>query len=265
MSKALGRFQLPAGLMSACFASLVGLWLFTQGAAANPLESCKEHIKYGPPSTEPVIVCRYGFALSHDAKHKVADWVAYHLTKEKVQGTLARTDDFRSDGDLPPSKRSELEDYQGSGYDRGHMAPAAAMKWDWRAMTQSFLLSNMAPQVGIGFNRHIWADLEKLVRDWTKERGELYVVTGPIYDTDPPLKIGLNRVSVPTHFYKVVFDPVKVQAIAFILPNEPIQRDRLPEFVAAVDEVEDRTDLNFLSELADPVEELIENQEPPMW
>jgi len=79
------------------------------------------------------------------------------------------------------------------------MAPAGAMKWSARAMSESFLLSNMVPQVGVGFNRHIWKSLETKVRKWTSERGELYIVTGPIFDGNHKA-IGDNKVAVPTHF-----------------------------------------------------------------
>ncbi len=98
-----------------------------------------------------------------------------------MKGTIPRTEDFRVDHDLSQGSRSKLKDYKGSGFDRGHLAPAGAMKWDDRAMSESFLLSNMAPQVGSSFNRHIWKSLEGKVRKWTKKKGELYVVTGPVY------------------------------------------------------------------------------------
>jgi endonuclease G len=152
------------------------------------------------------------------------------LTKKKMEGTLPRSNDFRADPDLPPGERAELQDYRGSGYDRGHMAPAASMKWDARAMSESFLLSNMAPQVGPGFNRGIWATLEDKVRQWTQERGELYVVAGPI-----------------------------------ILPNKKLRSDSLPTFIVSVDEVEAKTALSFLSAIDDEVENLIERRVEPMW
>lgn len=226
-------------------------------STGNPLIDCKEHIKYGAPSQEPVLLCRTGYILSHDSKHKVPDWVAYHLTKEKIYGVHGRSNDFRADPDLPIGERSELSDYRRSGYDRGHMAPAAAMKWSAKAMSESFLLSNMAPQVGVGFNRHIWKNLEEYVREWTKQRGELYVVTGPIYG-GVVQTIGANRVSVPTHFYKVIFDPAKMEVIAFILPNAKLDSGDLPTFITSIDEVEGKTGLDFLSALGDNIEKRIE-------
>ena len=222
------------------------------------LQGCEEHVTYGVPSHSGVLLCRVGYALSFNTDHKVADWVAYHLTREKMLGTVPRSDNFRPDPDLAPATRSELADYRGSGFDRGHLAPAAAMKWDARAMSDSFLLSNMAPQVGAGFNRGIWRVLEAKVRHWTTDRGELYVVTGPIYASDELMQIGPNQVSVPTHFYKVIFDPIRVEAIAFILPNERRPSTLLPTFIESIDRVEAQTGLDFLPELEDSVENLIE-------
>ncbi len=227
-------------------------------AYADGLGGCKEHVKYGAPSTNPTLLCRLGYALSHNATHKVPDWVAYHLTRDRVSlGTIPRSNDFRPDPDLEKGKRAEKKDYKRSGYDRGHMAPAGAMKWSERAMSESFLLSNTAPQVGISFNRHIWKSLEGKVRAWTVERGELYVVTGPIY-TGSLKHIGGNKVTVPTHFYKVIFDPIKVEVIAFILPNKKLKTKDLPKYITSVDDVESKTGLDFLEGLEDSVEDFIE-------
>ena len=242
---------------------LILLLFVSHNLQASEMDACKEHIKYGLPSNNPVILCRLGYTLSHNSKHKVADWVAYHLTKERiVMGNIPRTDNFRPDPDLQKGKRSELSDYRRSGFDRGHMAPAGAMKWSQRAMSESCLLSNMAPQVGAGFNRGIWKSLETKVRNWAKARGELYVVTGPIYKSAQK-KIGKNKVTVPTHFFKVVFDPIKVEAIAFILPNKKNKSKDLPKFIVRVDKVESETGLDFLSKLNNNVEKVIERKVQP--
>ncbi len=242
------------------------LLLFPVTAFTDELEGCEHHVTYGAPSLKPALLCRLGYALSHNSKHKVPDWVAYRLTREKMRGIYPRSNDYRPDPDLERGQRSERLDYKLSGFDRGHMAPAAAMKWDARAMSESFLLSNMAPQVGNGFNRGIWRVLERNVRDWTSERGVLYVVTGPIYATDELQEIGANNVNVPTHFYKVLFDPVRVEAIAFVLQNAKPQTSDLSTFITSVDLLENATGLDFLSELHDRVEQVVESSVPSgMW
>lgn len=230
------------------------------------LEGCEEHLKYGIPAPKPTLLCRMGYVLSHNSEKKVALWVTYLLTKEKLDGNHPRSDDFRPDPDLSPRDRSELKDYRNSGYDRGHLAPAADMSWDAQAMSESFFLSNMAPQVGPGFNRGIWAVLEERVRDWTRQRDALYIFTGPIFGPEGHAHIGPNGVSVPNHFYKIVFDPVLVEVIAFIMPNERLQTIDLPKYITNVDTVEAQTGLDFLSELEDSVEDLIETMiQPALW
>ncbi len=135
------------------------------------------------------------------------------------------------------------------------------MAWSDQAMSESFLLSNMAPQIGIGFNRGIWSALEWRVRKWTEVRDELYVVTGPIYLPQELETIGPNNVAVPSHFFKVIFDPIRVEGIAFVLPNEYNLTRFLDSFIVSIGTVEDLTGLDFLRKLADPVEQLVEEHE----
>ena len=238
-------------------------------ANAEGLDGCEEHIKYGAPSQDSTLLCRLGYAVSYDNNKKIPRWVAYHLTREKVAGTVPRKDSFRADEDLPEAARAKLSDYSGSGFDRGHMAPAAAMKWSVRAMRESFLLSNISPQVGIGFNRHIWRSLEGKIRKWAKERGELYIVTGSIFDDDRDhLTVNFvgNNVAIPSHFYKVIFDPLKIEAIAFIVPNKNTPASELPSFIVAVDTVESKAGVDFLSIINDSIEESIEsNTQASLW
>ena len=104
------------------------------------------------------------------------------------------------------------------------------------------------------------------MRKWARERGTLYVVTGPVYDPAPLSTLGTNDVSVPSHFYKVIFDPIRVEAIAFILPNTNTPTSQLPTFIRSVDEVESKTGLDFLPELSDAVEAVVEKDpQSAMW
>ena len=110
--------------------------------------------------------------------------VAYELTAQEVQGIVSRSDDFRADPEIITGSAA-LVDYRGSGYDRGHLAPAADMKWSEEAMSESFYMSNMSPQAP-GFNRGIWKSLESRVRSWAVENGTVYVVTGGILSPGLP-------------------------------------------------------------------------------
>lgn len=228
------------------------------GAQGPAAERCREFLEYGLPAVRGELLCRTGFALSHDEARKAPLWVAQRMTPERLVGRVKRSDRFKPDPDLRPGQRAELEDYRGSGYDRGHMAPAADMRWSAQAMEESFYLSNMAPQIGPGMNRGIWSNIEETIRGWVAKRGELFIYTGPIFQTPQPEVIGPNQVAVPTHFYKIVFDPVRVETIAFVVPNAPHPNRNIDEFITSVRDIETRTGLDFLNRINPAVQALIE-------
>jgi len=224
---------------------------FALPTTAAPLADCTEFAALGVPSDDGKPLCRMGYALAHDQEFKTPIWVAERLTKERAMGTLPRKDAFKADTELEPEERAELSDYKGSGYDRGHMAPAANVKWDKTAMEESFLLSNMVPQVGKKMNQGIWAALEEKVRNWAIERGEIFIYTGPIYNDDiASITIGANKVGVPDKLYKVIYDPQEQEAIAFVMPNAPLETKDMPKYIVSVREIEAETGLNFFPVLS---------------
>lgn len=232
---------------------------------SGPLQACAEYAAYGVPSNDGTLLCRTGYLLAHDGDLKTPIWVAEHLTKEEVLQNLPRKNNFRADLDLPPGERAELADYKDSGYDRGHMAPSADFGWSAAAMDQSFLLSNMVPQNGNN-NQQIWASLEDYARAWAIARGELYIYTGPIYTDDMAEKtIGTSKVGVPDRLFKVIYDPQRKEAIAFLLPNQPIARGDLPKYIVTVRDIECITGLNFLSDLPRKEQNRIEKRTSEMW
>ena len=159
------------------------LMLFFGIAYCGPLEDCAEYTKIGIPSTNDIFLCRKGFLEGYDKDTKIPKWVIEHLTSEKASShVIKRMNSFVADPDLLPTDRAELSDYAHSGYDRGHMAPAEDMEWDENAMQECFYLSNMVPQTGIGNNRGIWKVLEMMVHKSAIRRGEIYIITGPIYN-----------------------------------------------------------------------------------
>jgi endonuclease G len=207
-------------------------------------------------ATNAQIVVHQAYTLQYDEAHEQAAWVLYRITEEQLNRSVDRSDDFRSDPGVATGSAT-LGDYRGSGYDRGHMAPAAAMAWSPEAMSESFFLSNMSPQ-DPGFNRGIWRLLEQAVRDFARLHGELFVVTGPVLTEDLPT-IGSNGISIPQLYYKVLIDiqGPDVGGIAFVLPNESSDGP-LTSFAVSIDAVEDLTGLNFFPILADSLEETIE-------
>lgn len=158
------------------------------------------------PKTDSVnlIIEHAGYSFRYSEPHEQPLWVAYELTAAETMKSVERTDRFIPDPKVPTGTATN-KDYEKSGYDRGHLAPAADMGWSAQAMAESFYFSNMSPQIP-EFNRGIWKNLEGLVRNWAQVNGSIYIVTGPVLK--PGLKtIGPNRVSVPEHYYKVVLIP----------------------------------------------------------
>ena len=226
-------------------------------------ETCGEHLVKGMPSNNSdQVLCRTGYAVGYNYQTKNADWVAYHVTKESVNAQFKRSNKFKADAELPEYAQSTLSDYSKSGYDRGHLAPSAAMDFSQQSMQESFLLSNMSPQLP-GFNRVGWRLLEEHVRDLANEYQELYVVTGPIYEGNES-SIG-DGVVIPSAFYKVILDPYYNDAIAFIVPHRNVSGSELVNFVTTIDDVEQRTNLDFFANTSDDVENSMEAMLWEMW
>ena len=205
------------------------------------------------------IIRHTGYTLSYNEEAEQPSYVAYELTKAEVLNTnVERDDDFRPDP-MVRTASAELSDYRGSGYDRGHLAPAADFRWSAEAMSDTFYLSNMSPQ-DPSFNRGIWADLEAAVRVMAYENESIYVVTGPVLTDGPYKTIGENEITVPNEYYKVILDYTEpeIKAIGFLLPNEGSSRS-LESFATTVDTVEERTGIDFLPSLPDDQEEIIES------
>ncbi len=150
------------------------------------------------------------------------------------------------------------EDYKGSDYDRGHLAPAADMEYSRQTMIESFYLSNMAPQ-NKSFNRGIWSKLEDQVRQWAKDNDAVYVVTGTVLNKGLP-NIGSDRITVPEFFYKVILDYTEpdIKGIAVIMPNQGSQ-EPLQHFTITIDSVEKVTGTDFFFQLPDDQERVIES------
>ena len=225
--------------------------------------NCGSHVQYGAPGQADQLLCRDAYAVGYSYAHKQPLWTAYHITGDSVSQYFKRSNKFQEDQDIPDQYRSHLSDYRGSGYDRGHMAPAATVDISEEAMQQSFLMSNMSPQLP-GLNRGGWKYLEDYVRDWAKERGDLFVFTGPVFDSQDEF-IG-DGVTVPSEYYKVIYDlHGPGDAIAFIVPQAAVRKDDLPRMIVSVDDVEELTGLDFMNLISDGVEDIIENKVDHLW
>ncbi len=202
------------------------------------------------------IIKHPGFTLCYNESHEQAEWVAYELTADETISIYKRTDRFLQDPFVKGGSATDA-DYKGSGFDRGHLAPAADMGWSGESMLASFYYSNMSPQLP-GFNRGIWKSLEELIRTWAMQYKSIQVVTGPVLENELPV-IGTNKVSVPRYYYKVVLwnDASKPRAIGFLMANQS-SSEPLYQFAVSVDEVEKRTGIDFFANLPDEIENKIE-------
>ena len=203
------------------------------------------------------IIQRTGYILSYDAKNKTPQWVAWELTDKETRGKEERTNDFQPDPEVIGTKVVTY-DYSGSGYDRGHMAPAGDMKWSKQAMQESFYMTNICPQ-DHHLNTEDWNDLEMKSREWARRYGKVYIACGPIYKGIRNEYIGEHRVKVPDAFFKVILidDARKSYALGFLFENQPGERP-LKEYLVSVDEIEKLTGMDFFSILPDEVENRLE-------
>lgn len=207
------------------------------------------HLSVGNPGGADQVLERVGFALGYSETHEQAIWVQYRLTAKQNRTRRAeRLDEFFEDPAIQTGS-AQLSDYSGSGYHRGHLAPAADMKYSPVAMRESFLLSNITPQHP-EFDSGIWVDLEKFVRYTVNVEQAVTVITGPIF-TSSDSTIGANQVTVPSAYYKVIYDETPPRKmIGFILPHKPSDAP-IVTFAVPVDEVERRTSLDFFSKVPD--------------
>jgi endonuclease G len=215
-----------------------------------------------PPSSN--IVQHKFYSLMYNEKHEQATWVSYMICRDRLNGPWERSNDFREDPDVTTGSAT-LADYQGSGYDRGHLAPADDFSFDSVGMSESFYLSNMSPQVG-SCNRGIWKRLENEERRWADKYDTLYITAGPIL-TDSLITIGEDKVSVPDFYYKVILNKSgnQYKGIGFIIPNRKEQA-KIKNFVVPIRFIESITAIDFFPDLPDSIENNIEqNLNTDQW
>lgn len=217
------------------------------------------------PSDNEELLTHKAFSISYNPAYKNANWVAYQLEGNKLKGEKhKRADKFVPDPRMSKSHTS-TSDYTRSGFDRGHLAPAADMAWSEVAMKESFYMTNVSPQLP-AFNRGIWKQLEELTRRWAIKDSLLLIMTGPVLTPGLP-EMGNTGIVIPEYFYKVVVDavpPVR-KAIAFVIPNEG-SKSSLRSFTVSVDSVERLTGINFMEAMPDELENWLEgNYDTNAW
>ncbi|OHC91765.1 MAG: endonuclease [Sideroxydans sp. RIFOXYB12_FULL_59_6] len=224
---------------------------FAAPASADPhdFEQCRQlfadqspPVILQPKAKETRALCFSAFAVLHSGQSRTPLYVAEKLNRKTLQAAHEkRKDKFFADARLPRAERAELDDYKGSGYDRGHMAPAADMSTP-ESMAQSFSLANMVPQAPAN-NRKTWAKIEKSTRQYVmRAKGDVYVITGPVFNATPAT-IGNNRVWVPQQLFKLVYDPSANKAWAHWIDNQDLSKAGKP---ISYEELVKRTGIDFI-------------------
>lgn len=208
------------------------------------------------------VIKRYAaMTVNFNYSYKVPNCVSYVLTSDMIDITNGPNAEHRRNYKFyaDPSVRGcpEWYEYRGSGYDRGHMAPANDMRWSRQSMSDCFLMTNICPQ-DHDLNGGSWNKLELKIHDWAKRHGKIIVATGPIFNGNSR-RIGQNNdIVVPAGFFKVVLDPGRNRAIGFIYENHE-GGGGVARHACSVDEVERITGHDFFSALPDNVENAIES------
>ncbi len=230
---------------------------------------------YGLPALDgaETVIHHEAMSLCYSEEHEQAKWVAHIILPQILEGEVGRTNDFRPDPKISTGTCVEEDyflkylqpdssyEYDGFGYDRGHLAPSADFRWSQTALSESYFYSNMSPQVA-DFNRGIWADLEKNIRGYIYRNPDsrLFVVTGPVLsDGLPVIERSINKPSIPRQYFKVVIDMEKRKGIGFLLPNEPSDLP-LASFAKSIDEIERITEMDFFQGIPNDLEGQLESQ-----
>lgn len=208
------------------------------------------------PST---IIERIGYFVSYNKKTKQPNWVMWNLTATKVLSKKTGIwNDYVEDMKFEIGERASNDDYNHSGFDRGHMCPGADCNWDEKAREETFLLSNICPQ-NPNLNRGDWKEIEIACRKWAQQYGYIYIVCGPIFFRSQEHKIiGLNQIPVPEAFFKVVLctAPSNPRGIGFICRNTDANREK-DFYVNSIRQVERITGFKFFPTLHDSIKRVV--------
>jgi endonuclease G len=210
-------------------------------------------LKFLPSSNGEVVEHTY-YSLSYLEEHEQAEWVHYKLNSSMLKGEIPRKKNYTLDRKVSTGS-AKTSDYTNSGFDRGHLVPAADMKMDFTSVKEAAYMSNISPQKP-KFNQGVWKKLEENARDLAKKT-ELYITTGGVLSSADLKKIGKNNLSVPDQFYKIIYDTKNQKMFAYLMPNKKI--DSREKYVVTVDSIETLTGIDFYHQLDDELENKLES------
>lgn len=238
---------------------LIGMFMLVSLSVAGQSNMRMEIPKTKKGVSEQIIEHK-AYTLSYNKDYNNPNWVAWELLRKETYGNTRRAKDFQGDQKINEKNRVQSFDYSGSKYDRGHMCPAGDNRWDPRAMTECFYMSNMCPQ-DHELNKNWWNNLEIACRRWARREGKVYIVCGPVYKADRKTKTMGKKVKsvVPDGFFKVVLSVRKgyEKAIGFYYANNSSDQP-MDKAVRTVDQIEQLTGMDFFSKLDDRVENKLE-------
>ncbi len=235
--------------------------IMAASSAATVVEGIE--IPLSPEGVSERMLRRTNYTVSFNPDTNIPNWVAWSITSDELIERESRTDNFQPDPALPPREAVTTADYTRSGYDRGHMCPAADNRYHWRAMDESFYMTNICPQHH-NLNAGVWSTLEQQCRSWASGNTIVHVVCGPIlYEGRTPRYIGSeHRVRVPDAFFKVVlfgYEQGNPRGIGFIFENKAGKKS-LDHYACTINEVERITGIDFFHLIPDSEEEKIEKR-----
>ncbi len=243
------------------------------------LEILRRELKaYGLPKVESgeTLIEHEAMSLVYSEEHEQAKWVAHVIMPDVTTGNAARSNDFRPDPKVKTGTALEIDyfltdtlpdgtiEYDGFGYDRGHLAPSADFRWSAKALSESYMYSNMSPQLP-EFNREGWGELEAMMRGYMYHHpgAMLHVVTGPVLEEGlPTIERSVNHPSIPKYYFKVAIDIKNEKAIGFVMPNQRLSYP-IETFAKSIDEIEKMTGIDFFHKLNDGLEVKLEKMSDP--
>lgn len=221
-------------------------------------QSFPHNLEFPTTTDDEDVVVYYGFTSSYNHNTLVPNWVAWDLTDVEAEGKYSFKPSFGWDPNLE-GRQAAREDYSNSGWDKGHMAPRADMKWSEQSLVESYYLTNICPQ-NHDMNAYDWCSVEKLCRTMASQYGHIHIVCGPIFTTNEYGTIGEHGVSIPDYFFKAMLVPTggSYESIAFVMHNSP-DRHPLSEYVITVDSLESIVRRDLFYNLNDDIEQEVES------
>ena len=238
------------------------------------IPSLRPESRYGMPTSDLMLFNRQ-YIVGYSYLFRQPRWAMQVIDENSMhmEDDFDRLDNFREDMRIPEKFRSTLEDYKGSGFDRGHLINSADRKGSKIINSETFLLSNMSPQKP-GFNREIWLNLENAVRILAEkdEFAEVYTICGPLFTIGNPIEvIGESGVVVPDAFFKsVLAERAKSKSTnqlamwSFVIPNAKAEKS-LEEFLIPTDKVERWAGLQLWDRLRGEKSDKLKTKKGRMW